>query len=105
MSVKSQGSYTDQPKLVLFLDLSFVALTVLAISGALIYVTFLESTIQNAYPVLIVAYFMILTLYFRVKVIESPDDYEKLKRLFRLWLFIGIVGFAFGMFIILTFPV
>ncbi|MFX0113819.1 MAG: hypothetical protein ACFFB3_04675 [Candidatus Hodarchaeota archaeon] len=105
MNVEAASSYTEQPKLIRFLDLSFAALAILTIAGAAIYFVFLESTLQNVYPMAIVAFFAVLTLFFRTKAMETPEDYERLKRLFRFWLLAAIVGFFFGLFIILTYPI
>ena len=105
MNVEAGSSYTEQPKLIRLLDLSFAALTILAVAGVGIYFVFLEPTLQNIYSTLIVAFFAVLTLFFRAKAMESPDDYERLKRIFRFWLLTAIVGLVFGLFIILTYPI
>ncbi|MFQ5978473.1 MAG: hypothetical protein ACE5OZ_10120 [Candidatus Heimdallarchaeota archaeon] len=105
MNVEAADSYAEQPKIIRFLDLSFAALVILTIAGGVIYLTLLEATIQNLYPVVLVAFFTGLTLYFRTKVMETPDDYERLQRLFRIWLLVALVSLVFGLFIILTYPI
>lgn len=105
MSAEATGSYFEQPKIMRLLDLSFAAMVILIVASGAIYFIFLESTVQNVYPIGIVAFFTILLLYFRIQAMEMPDDHERLKRFFRLWVITAVMGFIFGLFIILTYPI
>ena len=105
MSGEATRSYFEQPKIVRLLDLSFAAMVILIVASGAIYFIFLEATLQNVYPLGILAFFTILILYFRIQAMEIPDDHERLKRFFRLWVLVAVIGFIFGLFIILTYPI
>lgn len=105
MNVEAADSYAEQPKIIRFLDLSFAALVILTIVGGVIYFALLEATIQNIYPIVLVAFLTGLTLYFRAKVMETPEDYERLQRIFRIWLLVALVSLVFGLLITLTYPI
>ena len=105
MSTETLSVYGDQPKLIRFLDLSFFALTVLTVAGTGIYLMLLDRTLQNGYPVLLTALFAALVFYYRTKVLEAPEDYERLKQIFRIWIIITIVSSILVLFVIFTYPI
>jgi hypothetical protein len=96
--------WTDLPKSVKLLDLSIFGFLVILAAAVVLYLGFLDRTVQHVMLIFLTALIVVITWHFRIQLSKSSNQAEK-RKFYREWFIICSVGILAILILVLRYPV
>ncbi len=104
MSSSDVKSWSDLNKSVKLLDLSIFGFIVILVTAIILYLGFLDQTVQHLMLIFLTAFLLLFTWHFRIQLSKSSEQTEK-RKYYREWLIICSVSILIMLVLVGIYPV
>lgn len=102
--VSSPQGWSNLPKSVKLLDISLVGYIIILSASVVLYLGFLDQTVQNLMPIFLTSILLLFTWNLRTKILKSPDPNLQ-KQHYYTWLVICLLATIVILIVTLVYPV